>query len=170
MREDTGSGGARAIRRAKPRPSSTAQVTAVALVIERIHVSSATSAARHFSRSAACQCDYREHRLPRGHGHACVGRSLLSPSKRPFVQSGDGTMARALTGGQTYCELTARQASIKSHRSGHSPLGCLGQINGKPCSARVFRVTQQPTRLTPVEAVRPQHCAPIARTSSTRRT
>jgi len=30
-------------------------------------------------------------------------------------------MARALPGGQTYCELAAQQASIRSHRSGLLP-------------------------------------------------
>lgn len=63
----------------------------------------------------------------------------------------DGTDARALARGQTYCELTAQQASIKSLPARALALWTAVDISTESLAARVLRVTQRSRRTSPVE-------------------
>src|SRR5918993_1104551 len=143
--------------RAKPRPSSMAQVTGAPPAATRIHLSSTpTRAASFFTVSG------RLTNLPSASTATATWTCLCGSIPTVTIEfvllsavADDGTDARALARGQTYCELTAQQASIKSLPArALAPWAAVDRsTEGLP--ARVLRVTQRSRRTPPVGEARP---------------
>jgi hypothetical protein len=135
-------------RRANPRPCSMAQVTGVPSVIDRIHLSSAVIRSASFSTVNGLLM-----RLPSASTATATWTCLCGSIPTVTIEMSsssaavdDGTEARALAEGQTYCELTAQQASMKSLPARALALRAAVDISTESLPARVLRVTQRPNQ------------------------